>query len=519
MRGYKEQFELGNNTPSPYMELHTKNDPRSGTPMWVKLLQKSFNWSLSYSKTSLSALLFIKKTYENKDRVFLVSFGSGHASISTDYLEHFFGLKVSLNMIDERGLKELDSRRIDHNTRNKKTQMSNEAKIEEFEYEENQDWLFYAYGKVKATYKDISTTVSGRTQLSINAPDNISDLDSILDKLLKIFLTDMTYKKNFPYLDALEAVHKKSSIYSDLNDRLKKNIQTKQNSFFAIAYPEFFQDQPQSFKIYFDREYEVHDNLTPSTVRNFASKISLDNVFKIKVQGGEELIEKGAKKFNPSTPMYSIGEFIVSEEKIGTSIYVYTWGKWYKIDNDFRKNLVASLKTKVKDFTSVLNLPKYKKYANPKKNGAEEYNEAKWNSEVFASNTDYKLMDRNNIYYPKNQKAEPCDALSKDNKYIAVKRMKDSATMSHLFSQGYVSATLLRSDDKFKRSISKLKKATWQGNQDILTPNPCFIFAIPSSGSGDILDKLFFFSQITLDRTARDIGMRGFDVGVCKIDI
>jgi uncharacterized protein (TIGR04141 family) len=63
------------------------------------------------------------------------------------------------------------------------------------------------------------------------------------------------------------------------------------------------------------------------------------------------------------------------------------------------------------------------------------------------------MMDRDNFKIGgAHDKIEVCDLLNEARQMICVKKMVSSATMSHLFSQGSVSATLLRKEPKYRAS-------------------------------------------------------------------
>ena len=68
--------------------------------------------------------------------------------------------------------------------------------------------------------------------------------------------------------------------------------------------------------------------------------------------------------------------------------------------------------------------------------------------------------------------------LSRGHDYVWVKKMKRSATLSHLFAQRSVSANLLRRDVGYWKSVDSQIAAKWTGKS--LNPdNPIiFVYAI-----------------------------------------
>jgi uncharacterized protein (TIGR04141 family) len=65
---------------------------------------------------------------------------------------------------------------------------------------------------------------------------------------------------------------------------------------------------------------------------------------------------------------------------------------------------------------------------------------------------------------------EVCDVLTANRQLIHVKLKFGSRDLSHLFSQGFVSATLLQSDSVFREAThKKIKELGGDGSFDFLT--------------------------------------------------
>src|SRR5882724_5837718 len=103
---------------------------------------------------------------------------------------------------------------------------------------------------------------------------------------------------------------------------------------------------------------------------------------------------------------------------------------------------------------------------------------------------------------------------------ICVKRETKSATLSHLFSQGSVSATLFNDyptyrEDFYKKVSKKLP--------DIFDPakpkNGDFtiVYAISSESLKTLAQALPFFSKVNLRNQRRTIERLGFKLALCKI--
>jgi uncharacterized protein (TIGR04141 family) len=148
---------------------------------------------------------------------------------------------------------------------------------------------------------------------------------------------------------------------------------------------------------------------------------------------------------------------------------------------------------------------------------------------------EYLLLHTRNVRLPeKTTPIEICDLLSADRCFIHIKPKFSSSTLSHLFSQGYVSGELLCTSPDFRGQTlaaiasamaAKMKKtpapatlkkfATFQ--QGSINPRDYrVVFAIIGDWGGKAFkDKLPFFSKINLRKCAKDLGAMGYEV-MCK---
>jgi len=509
LNGYKEIKLLNTvHLNNDKISLYIRYLPSKPTK-WVSMCKKYFDIEKIIENQGIAGVLLFEIEYKDINRVFALCFGHSQCILNTDKIDHFFGVKTALNLIDHEKIREINSRRIDTNVMQQKKQLSIHDTIEKFELEENIDWLFSATGTTKDIYhKTIAKSVGGKNSLRVSCEDELLSIQKKAKEILRVFIEEKQYKQIAPYIDALEEV-KKQTLKKTLNDLLNNSVKNNNASFLTTAYPEFFDTNPVSFTIKYKYNSKNYPYITITSIQDFISSLTKDvNISKIKIIGNDE-------EGNPVTLAYSLLDYLIAEIEYKGNKYVYSWKKWFCIKTDYRKELISKIKKNIKDFTTTFNFPIYKKYLNDQR--VLTYNEGKYNEEVFNNHSDYLLLDKKLIDYSKSQKIEIADALSKNNEYICIKRMKDSATMSHLFMQGIVSATLLRNDEKFKETVKELKTNKWKLN-DIAIPNPYFVFTIPSSKNGDIIDNLFFFSQITLDKTIKEISYLGYNIGICKIE-
>ena len=121
---------------------------------------------------------------------------------------------------------------------------------------------------------------------------------------------------------------------------------------------------------------------------------------------------------------------------------------------------------------------------------------------------------------------EVCDILTAAGRMIHVKRHFGSSDLSHLFSQGFVSAQLLQEDNTFRKAaadkIRQLTSATSFGffeTPSLDTTRFQVVYAIAAPWKGrNLTQALPFFSKVNLDGITQQLVNRGYRVGLSQID-
>jgi uncharacterized protein (TIGR04141 family) len=121
---------------------------------------------------------------------------------------------------------------------------------------------------------------------------------------------------------------------------------------------------------------------------------------------------------------------------------------------------------------------------------------------------------------------EVCDVLTANRQLIHVKLKFGSRDLSHLFSQGFVSATLLQSDYIFREAThEKIRELGGDNSFDFFDTTSLqatnfeviYVIVAPWHGRSQV-EALPFFSKINLLRTAEELANRGFKVALARID-
>jgi uncharacterized protein (TIGR04141 family) len=119
---------------------------------------------------------------------------------------------------------------------------------------------------------------------------------------------------------------------------------------------------------------------------------------------------------------------------------------------------------------------------------------------------------------------EICDILTSASQLIHVKRHLGSSDLSHLFSQGFVSAELLQNDADFRKlaqeKITSLRSEAAFQMFDVALETGRFevVYGVIANwGQRGLAGALPFFSKVTLRKAVQDLTNRGFRVSFAKI--
>jgi uncharacterized protein (TIGR04141 family) len=153
--------------------------------------------------------------------------------------------------------------------------------------------------------------------------------------------------------------------------------------------------------------------------------------------------------------------------------------------------------------------------------------EGDFNRQAAASLGNALLMDRENVTArTQTTPVEVCDVLTAGGQLIHVKRHLGSRDLSHLFSQGCVSAFLLQEDSVFREVTSeKIAALTEDSSFRLFSTSPLvtsdfeIVFAILAAWNGrSPAAALPFFSKVNLERAVRELLNRGFRVSLSQVE-
>lgn len=467
---------------------------RTSEPKWVAFLREYFD--IEDLQNSFASFVLLTR---HSGRVFALTFGQGFHTIERSRFEPNFGLRVAANAVDGHAVKTIDTRNLDTVTRQQRTQLSIGSDLTNFELDLDQEWV----RKLSGTSNDLdfARSVSGSDAITLNLNLRLEDLPKVLDKLLDLHGRE-DYRERFGFIDNYRSLRKDDPVVGQLDEALRAKIAQRDHEKVSLAYPEIIDDEDVAY-VHVTANHRAIDltDLSLDAVYGFLEDArvpnSLTQVYIVPINDAGDAV--GARK--------KLREYLVSELELGEKTYILSLGDWFEVNRDYVAAVNAEV-AKISDLTSTLSLRVWHK-------GEDE---GTYNEET-AKQLHWALLDKKNYQIGgRNQRLEVCDLLSPAKHMVCVKKLTKSATLSHLFSQGSVSAELYRSEDDYRQRL-EAAVPTSAGSGTPQAGAPTIVYAIATERPGPIADALFFFSKVNLIGHAKAVRRCGLHLAIAKIDL
>lgn len=470
--------------------------------MWLKHVLPLAKLSDLRNSNSSVAILF-----KASDRFFAVCFGYAQSMLNHELLEPEFGLRVTANMADPAKIAAMQVRTLSENSRQQRSQTANKSRVADFDLEVEREWLRYLKADVTSGV-DWVNGVGGSQSLSLTTDQDILNFPSILSALLTEFQSD-AYKHKFPYIDNFVPISKGDPILDDLWAALVDAIKQPAGKKIGVASPDDLLGADVAYWKIFGDGKRGRDHIEELNFDSIVNQLETDkleaNREKLRIvplNSSDEVIR----------PKRNLTDYFVFEFESNGETYALCLGQWFRISSDYVKEINDKI-SRIEDITDSLNLPAWKSG----KEGA-------YNKKVCKQFGYIHLDAKNFMIGGPHQKIEVCDFITPEFDFVCVKKMEDSATMSHLFSQAAVSADLYFTNAKgqgvsnvgYADHVKSLYEKQWR-DVGAVEANRRMVLAIATEKPGPISDSLFFFSKVNLVQRAEDLRKAAFRVAVAKI--
>ena len=472
-------------------------------PDWVPFVNSALEEKLTgLVNTSNSALVLMPVD----GNTFIICFGYARNMLNDECFVRDFGLRVVLNTVDPTKLRSVDASTAENITKHTRAQVSAASPPEEFGLDITRDILRSVAGNPKEEFRDIfGSTITGKDSLHITSDAKMPSLKSLLATILGLYGRD-TYKDHFDWVDNIRE-ERDPDIVSQLNIELVSVLNSGSLGTLHLALPEIYNPEEIDCFSYCSAAGQMFDDLK---IKDAIETLSLEEVEVETLKNRRVYAHKSDEEILGS---WSLMRCIVFELDWNSKRYLLTMGNWYCIEPSFVRKVTNEI-----DIIADMELPQCNE-------GMHEYD---YNSVLSKSVKGGVLCDGKLIYCEgARTSVELCDVLTQDMELIHVKRKDRSSELSHLFSQGKISAEALLSDETF------LAKARGFVKNDGKEPDRYFpksinqirrsdytvVFAIIDTSERVLTQSLPFFSLLNLRQTANTLRVLGYNVAKAKIKV
>jgi len=441
-------------------------------------------------------------------RVFAVTFGAGYHAVSPASVEPSFGLKVTANVVTRDKVTSADTKGFNQSARSQKTVMPSAGEFAALGVEPTEEWVRQMSGKVGD--ESFASTASGADSLHLGIKEfSMLGLPEKLKQILNYYERD-TYKNDFGFLDNFTRLAKRDPLVVDLDARLGLMVSERDPSLAFAAPDPFEQLKVHHYRIQYRKHRDLEELLTDDVyeVLKFLN-VSNDPLRRVSVRALNEDGDDIDRK-------YDLYDYVQVEiDHSDGHRYALTSGAWFRIDRNYLNEIEAYVAA-LDDVSDQLTLEDWRpsELTVKKKDDTAEglYNEN------LAKLRSWALLDKKNLLLGGYRKIEICDLLTPERQLLCVKRASKSSTLSHLFAQANVSASLMhepRYQDRLMEALRTLRAEAAYGQRGDWT----FVYAIATSKPGRLSKSLFFFSKVNLVTAARGIVALGYKVALARIEV
>ncbi|WP_158641438.1 DUF6119 family protein [Amycolatopsis eburnea] len=443
-----------------------------------------------------------------QDRVFAVTFGTGHHALEPVTVEPGFGLRVTANVVAHDRVTSANTKGFNRSARSQKTILPAASAFADLGVEPAEEWIRQLSGRV--TDNAFASTVEGSDSLRLNIKEfSLRGLPVKLHQIMSHYEND-AYRETFPFLDNFIRLGRDDPVVGGLDAAVAELVRSRDASVAFAAPDPFEQLAIHHYRIGYYQHVDLDELTTDSVYEVLEEFEQYDDVLqKVKVRALNEDSEDVDRR-------YSLYDYVqVEVDHADGGRYALTSGSWFRIDRDYLAEVDEYVEG-MADLTADLDLADWDPAAlKPKKKS--DTAEGLYN-ERLARDRKWQLLDKENLVYSRYQRIEVCDVLTPDRQLLCVKNATKSSTLSHLFAQGSVSASSMH-EAKYQNHLMgfmrRLDRSAQYGRREDWT----FVYAIATAKLGPVGKSLFFFSKLNLVIHARQIEALGYRVALAKIQM
>lgn len=484
---------------------------RQRPPSWLTLLRDAVAEELeAHANVSNAAVLVIKRSYGDEDRLFAIPFGYGRHMVDDQRYVRDFGLKVTLNAIDHDELISVDVHTLEELPFHRRVQASRAAPPSEFELDSHRDMLRSVTGRPS---DGSANRLSGRDAVAVSIRLDVDDLATFCDEYYEAY-AGTRYRDRFGWIDELGEV-RDPVLLDELDQALIHDLRQGAGSAW-IASPELLDwTEVEGFWIWGTGRRRQDQVLEEPSLDWYLERLSPDGISVEKLK--RDRLEAFRTADGAPAWSWSVYHSLISEMDRDDELYVLINGTWFRI--------ARSLLDEVNDFVSDLEASDL---GLPESRPGEH--EGDYNRRAGDVNEQLFLLDKVLVSgSPTEGTVEACDLFRVDGVFVHVKRYKrGSADLSHLFAQAAVSAIAFLREPVFRTGLREalVGRGAPQEVAETVVPDgrPApsdyeIAYAIIAPDWPDGARSLPFFAKLTLSRAARELLLMGFAVTLTRVPV
>ncbi|MEU0128646.1 DUF6119 family protein [Streptomyces sp. NPDC006289] len=474
-----------------------------GVPPWSRSLADVFPSLNDVKSISHRLILFLPVG----DRMFAVCFGYGSSALEWSTIEPNFGLRFASRSYNTAALNEIRSRRIDPSARTQSVQIPNRTGIRDFDVELEGEFVRRMVGELDGEFNfpDLGAVVA-TDSIAFKTETDLSEVHRVLKQMLHV-VTDNAAREDLRFIDALEPLRSKDGLTVELEKLLVQQLfqerATKQSE------P---QDEDVASLDPFILSFAPPDDLTIENVHAIRVKRGDDVglLTEMRIEALLEAVSDFSGSFgrsalkdikvmaidsdgNPASQSTPLKNWLIFEAGSEEKRYLLTLGKWFALAENYARQLDEDL-AGIEDVTRHLNLADWIKSADDD----DKYGEGDYNITASDGRSDIVCLDKKTLTSMGSQ-IEACDLFHRDGYLIHVKKYSNSQTLSHLFSQGFVSAQILTDDIDYRRAFIEKVRDLDPSMEPVAESAPTkVVYAIAVEGKKAIPQDLPTFSKVNL---------------------
>ncbi|MFG3055521.1 DUF6119 family protein [Kitasatospora sp. NPDC048239] len=498
-------------------------------PAWARLLTPTFSELSSIKNISHRLVIFLPV----QGRTFAICFGYSSSTLEWSHIEANFGLRFAARKFDSNAMNGIGSRRIDASARSQWVQIPSNSSLRDFEVELDGEFTRKLVGNLE---EGIEIPELG----AIVATDSVSfkidtDLHAVRDVLAQMLQATLGSEasRDLAFIDSLEPLRATSEVVQRLEQRLAVALFETTDvagagtasavpadlmdiHVLAFAPPDDMSiENLHDFVAQKGGESREFDEMSLASLRSAVSDLPGR-----KTVGSLKSVKVMARDANgePASPAKPLKHWLVFEAGDGQQRYLLTLGKWYALAEGYYEKLDQDL-AQIENVTALLGLRTWDDWG-PRKNWEKHYNE-----KAAEDRDDLVCLDRHRLF-PQDgngDQVEACDLLHENGYLIHVKHYTGSQTLSHLFSQGFVSAQTLVADASYRHDFIDAVKSLSDNQaleQAAGAKPPRFVtYAIAFDGAQRLPQDLPTFSKVNLRSFARRVRMVGSVPTIARIQM